>query len=104
MSPVCDAETDFGLSDPERVLRRVIDDSEGSDAIAEVCCAVSRAIEIEMPAAILCVRMPARLLVKINHRLRLRNRHHHRSNDACCDLRDLHPHPSRHLHPEVMTR
>ena len=65
MSPVCDAATDFGLSDPERVLTRVIDDSEGLDAIAEVCCAVSKAIEIEMPAATLRVRMPARLLVKI---------------------------------------
>jgi hypothetical protein len=65
MSPVCDAATDFGLSDPERVFTRVIDDSEGSDAIAKVCCAVSKAIEIEMLAATLRVRMPARLLVKI---------------------------------------
>ncbi len=67
--PVCEAATDFGVNEPVNVLINFILLSVKSLACAgEIAADVARA-KIEMPAAILKLRMPARVLLEINRYL-----------------------------------
>lgn len=100
--PVCDAVTDFGLIEPEKVLTNLILLSTKSEALEEATPEEIKRIEIEMPAAIFTVRMPARLLLEFNRHPHGHHHHHlHRALDsdhgALRDLRALHLH-RRHLH------
>ncbi len=104
--PVCDAVTDFGLIEPKKVFTNFILLSTKSEALEEATPEEIKRIEIEMPAAIFTVRIPARLLLEVNRHPRGHHHDHHLRRDlrvdhgAVRDLRALHRHHHDHLsHP-----
>ncbi len=98
--PVCEAATDFGVKDPVKVLTNFILLSVNSLACAGKIAEEKASTRKEMPAAILKIRMPARLLLEINrHPHHLRALHIHRGHRHDRDvLRVVRVPRAHHLH------